>query len=921
MGGSDSLAIHRLRTVSRAEGLLPSFARCSGVLLGLALAISIAGCRPSRELQPVPEAQRLRLIESDPIHFFDAEEAHDYTEVGKLLFPDAGPGSWRMEPDTFELEAVDRGALQVRGTYGQLTIARDLEIDPEEVGAVQFLGHGLQRGTLSLRWRREGEPFSPERRLTLPYRNHSTATRVRFETADHPQWQGPIAGLQLEIRDSVSRNFLLREVSLLERKAKARNLAEVVSQPFKISLNREMRNAFVRPPGIPLVWDLRIPTHQPVLRFGLGLAGGQDPVTFRVRAGDQELFARTLDPTDEASTELSATWQDVEVDLSPLAGQEVGLLFEVESSVPAHLQESLPLWSSPEVVSTGKRPWNVLLISVDTLRADRLETYGYSRPTAPHLETWARRSAVTFLQTVASSSWTLPSHISMLSGQDALTHGINYHPPRISPTRLPDLLSSILRRHGWATAAITDGGYLRPRFGFATGFDLFRHWTKEHQDEMLQGSVDFALDFMKEHQEEAFFFFLHTYKVHIPYLASPACLEDADWPDPDGRLARRAITTRRVPNDRGGFRSILWLEDPDGSGRPIESEEDHALASTFYDCGITFTDRQLGRLFDGLEELDLADRTLVVVTSDHGEALGEKGHYLHKHLYDHTVLVPQMMSFPDGRGAGVKVERQVRSVDLLPTLLDALDLEIPNDIDGFSLLPLLDDPDHQIPGGAWSYAPFKTTGLALRLNGRFKYIANDYLRHPMERELYELRQDPQETMNLSGLHRSQDDLEFVVQDYWEGRGGNLGLSVSNAGPGTFRGWLDAEMAQRTTTRSLDTPPRTVGWDAEGRMHWNLDPEGQFNLRFDEVESTKMHLRLEWILNGRLMASEFSLEDIPVDEPFEVFWDGEDWISGTGSGDPPTIGLRFWWRGERFQPPAPQEVDPELMQQLEALGYI
>ena len=349
----------------------------------------------------------------------------------------------------------------------------------------------------------------------------------------------------------------------------------------------------------------------------------------------------------------------------------------------------------------------MLLVSLDTVRADHLSLYGYEKTTSPNLDAWAQRSAVVFEETVAGAPWTLPSHMVIFSGLNAVRHGINHDVGRAhtdSATRF-EFLAEILRKQGYETAAVTGGAYMHPQYGFSRGFRSYRYWQNRGRDkrELVDG-VDRALAFLEKERSQPFFFFLHTYAAHDPYEAYEPFFEEVAAP---GLVSRRGeIALKSIRSDASkGFRQETHFEYRNRGIKQRLGESDRPLIEAFYDSGLARLDSELGRLFAGLEDLGLADTTLVVVTSDHGEALLEQGRVGHQELYDSNLLVPLVIAWPDGRGAGHRVSRQVRSVDILPTLLQSLEVRSPRGLDGVSMLPLVENSaEARHPTEAWAYS-------------------------------------------------------------------------------------------------------------------------------------------------------------------------------------------------------------------------
>ncbi len=501
-------------------------------------------------------------------------------------------------------------------------------------------------------------------------------------------------------------------------------VAEV--EMFRGAENRDSRAALLAPTGSTYRFRLRLP-REPVLRLALGhlLAATGEParaVTFRVAvtgsAGEPETVFE-----EELETAPEAAWRDREIPLQAWAGDEVTLA--LETAVPAGAAPVWAAWATPEV-ATGGLPepgWDVILISLDTLRADRLGCYGYRRPTSPNLDALAG-GGVRFATAVAQSPWTRPSHWSMFNGLYPASHG----------GRRPRPLALQLWRAGYRTAAITGGGQVDRNFGFHTGFETYRihYWVR---------AIDEAVQHLEAGRGRRDFLFLHTYEIHDPYTHT--------------RFAE-GLPAGRI---EGQFSRAEWRQWK----RQLTAEE-KTYVEALYDGGVAYTDAQLGRLFDELEARGLLDRAIVIVTSDHGEQLWEHGGWRHgSTLYDHQLLVPLILHLPpelrrqlgaDLRG-GV-IEHQVQLIDLYPTVLDLLGIELSHDIQGRSLVPLLAGGEAPPARKAFSentnVRAFERKSIRTE---RFKYIrsipkknapsdAEEYF------ELYDLLKDPAEQVDLAG---------------------------------------------------------------------------------------------------------------------------------------------------------------------------
>ncbi len=499
--------------------------------------------------------------------------------------------------------------------------------------------------------------------------------------------------------------------------------------------NRDSRAALLAPSGGVYRFRLQLPV-QPMLRLALGYilpeAGApRRDLGFRITVapagGEPVVVLEETLPIDPAGI-----WRDREIVLDAWSGRDVELAFETSEPGQQDLFEPPePLWgawATPEVVDRRWRHdgWDVLLISLDTLRADRLGCYGYGRPTSPNIDALAA-GGVRFATAVSQSPWTRPSHRSMFSGLYPISRGELRSPP----------LAMMLWRAGYRTAAITGGGQIDGTFGFHFGFENYRveYWIH---------SVEVAVDWLEAGRERPDFLFLHTYEIHDPYTHNQFT----------GGLSPGRI--------EGSFSEALWR-----SLRREITDDEKAYVEALYDGGVAYTDEKLGILFASLRRRGLLDRTIVVLTSDHGEQFWEHGSWRHgTTLYDHQLLVPLILHLPselrrqleDPVVPGRVIDQQVELIDLYPTLLDLLGLELSHPVQGRSLRALLAGGElPPRPAFSESINIKRVERKALRTE-RFKFIYS-FPRKQYSRpdavesyQLFDLVKNPGESDNLVDEH-------------------------------------------------------------------------------------------------------------------------------------------------------------------------
>jgi len=414
--------------------------------------------------------------------------------------------------------------------------------------------------------------------------------------------------------------------------------------------------------------------------------------------------------------------------------------------------------------ASGSARYNVVLISIDTLRADHLGLYGYAPPTSPRLDAFARR-AVVFTNCRAPSGHTLASHKTMLSGRLTSAFLAAYSaaggPARPTSSAVAYYQGAL---HGWVspplsrrlgqaglfTLGLTDGGFLQPEFGFGEGFDEYRSVRAGIARQRSK-----AEDWIEGHPDRRFFLFLHGYDVHCPY-------------DPPPEYLRRfeATCTGRLRFDGTcgkEYFNTLQLTPP---------EKEHIRRH--YDAGILHADDEVGKFLDFLERQGRLADTVIVITSDHGESLGEREFVGHGELYENQLRVPLLVYVP-GVAAG-RVELPVSGIDVTPTILDLATGVAPTDLDGWSLRALMEGAAGSPSGGSHteSRSPAHPASdfearprlAAITVNEGRKYltrlrkvvvIENRYkLIADLESgtaQLFDLERDPQESKDLSRVER------------------------------------------------------------------------------------------------------------------------------------------------------------------------
>jgi arylsulfatase A-like enzyme len=428
----------------------------------------------------------------------------------------------------------------------------------------------------------------------------------------------------------------------------------------------------------------------------------------------------------------------------------------------------------PPATTAGNR-LNVLLVTIDTLRADHLGAYGYRRATSPRIDALARRG-VAFDQAYTYWPKTRGSFVAMLTGRLASQSGYGKTHPLLVDFNAT--LASVLREAGYDTAATVDNPNVAASLGYAKGFARYRETWEEaalatEMDRARAITADGVAYLGAASPERPFLLWLHYVNPHAPY--EPPSPFDRAFLDDE---AARGPVLRPVGGFHGGV-PRQW-ERP---GRTL------GFYVAQYDGEIAAVDAEVGRVLDALDASAVRDRTLVVLTSDHGESLGEHGYYFDhgENLFDPCVRIPLVLAGP-GIDAGRRSDTLATTLDLVPTLLDALKVSYPPDLAGASLLGAVRGGEvprrERLPGQ-------NDRNLIAVWGARFKLVATP-AQDGASYALFDRQSDPGETRDASrasphALREERRELELFreridaqlarTRRLLEGRSGEVRLSA------------------------------------------------------------------------------------------------------------------------------------------------
>lgn len=348
----------------------------------------------------------------------------------------------------------------------------------------------------------------------------------------------------------------------------------------------------------------------------------------------------------------------------------------------------------------------ILLISIDTLRSDHLPAYGYGKIETPAIDAFAK-DAILFERAYSHYPLTLPSHVSILTGELPPAHKIRDNVGYLFESAKHPYLPRLLKQAGYETGAAVSAFVLRPETGLAEGFDSYEGDLKAEVGQSLDavirsgpGTLKLALPWIRERAAKPFFYFFHIYEPHAPYEPT-------------------------------------------------------------YDADVAAADKVIGDLFAELKRLGIYDRATIVLLSDHGEGLGDHGEKQHGiFLYRETLQVPLMVKLPGGKRGGERVTTPAQLVDVAPTLLALAGVDVPKELTGSSLLDLPEEPRRIYSETFYARIHYGWSDLASLVADRFHYV------EAPESELYDLAADPGEKRNvLAAERRTYSTLRQAMKAY------------------------------------------------------------------------------------------------------------------------------------------------------------
>ncbi len=494
-----------------------------------------------------------------------------------------------------------------------------------------------------------------------------------------------------------------------------------------VRIDKQERKALVVNRPTTLRYQVQVP---PRAKLGVGVA----------LEGEGEARARIIAQADGEprrelfGTKVGAEWDDQVIDLSAYAGKVVRLDFIAEGAAgPGRVAWSYPrILLQPIERQELKPAKNVVVLLIDTLRADKLRPFNAkTRVKTPIIDAVAAEGVI-FETAQSPENWTKPAVASVLTGLHPLTHQQKQGDSKLPGSAL--LLSEHLQQQGFDTGSFIANGYVSDRFGFDQGWDQYTNYIREGKSTEAANVFKQAADWIEQRKDERFFAYIQTIDPHVPYdppgdylrMYDPSPYTGAVRPRMTGDLLEKA--KRRPP-------AVTFTQ----------RDKEHLVA--LHDGEITQHDHFLGKFIERLKAMGIWEDTLLVITSDHGEEFDDHGSWGHGHsIYQELLHVPLMFRLTQRLPAGARVPEVVSTMDIPATVLELIGAPPMPDDEGKSLVPFMlgDQP----PGPPVAFSDFQDDRRVITA-GHWKFL----LRGNLTSTMFDLQADPRERAQLSSADR------------------------------------------------------------------------------------------------------------------------------------------------------------------------
>ena len=521
----------------------------------------------------------------------------------------------------------------------------------------------------------------------------------------------------------------------------------------EVDIAGDARRAVVLAPQTTVRWYAEVP-EDGQLSFAVGAVGD----------GDAEVLARIRaeggGSAEETRIAVSRAWREKLIDLSGLAGDvvriELSTTGDAEGIAFAGPAIVVPM---PERALADAESPSVVLLLIDTLRASKLRAYNPgSRVRTPTLDAFAEQAAV-FDHAQAPENWTKPSVASVLTSLHPVTHNTKEQSSALPASALT--VAEVFQQNDFATASFIANGYVSDRFGFDQGWDHYTNYIRENRNTEAENVFGEAAAWIEQHREERFFAYIQTIDPHVPYDPPDELVRSYDSDDYDGPIRPRATGN---------------LLDDVKAGRATLTARDRQRLAALHDGEITYHDQQMARFIERLREMEIYDRILFVVTSDHGEEFYEHESYGHGHsIFQELLHVPLMMRWPNVI-APRRFGPTVSTLDIAPTLLTATGVDLPDVFEGYELLSTARGLTR--PGPAIAFSD-KLDDRRVATAAGYKLVVRANLTWAM----FNLREDPSEQEQIDRGDRHPIALRYLRGLYGQFLGANDRRDWLTAGTG------------------------------------------------------------------------------------------------------------------------------------------
>ncbi len=888
--------------------------------LVLSLSLVAGACSPRFPQPTDARAIFARWIAVDPSGTCNPERLYIDNAASPFHFnTQSSLENWKVS--NIDSAEIAEGALEIQGLGPEAEVRFLDSFDASLFSVLEVSVKRFGKGRLTVAWL--SDHGSGELSIDTNTATGNDVQLFSFKVGRHPTWTGRISRLRL-LPKSVSNNTIrILSVKRVTREVNLDEVAAVAATGVRVEFNADARPAIPALPGRKSTLSLEEIPQGARLRFATAVdSTARSSWSLSIEVEEPGKLPQTVWTEKLSPGGSSQKWAEYDLALDQFAGKD--RLIHLVTSGPQP-RGGLAWWADPRVEAPSeKRRVNVIVILLDTLRADRMSAYGAPISTTPFLKRWISSNGVLFENVVAPAPWTLPAHASLFSGLDAVRHGVNHH------MQAPDslhFLAEHLRKAGYTTAAVTGGGILRPHYGFAQGFDSFAYWGSQDSVDELEHGLRLASDFLKKSENLPFFLFLHTYEIHYPHRRRQPFFDQLVSEQratfPQGKVKMLPPKIKNLVSEGNTFTFLATGEKQWSS--PLNPDEKRTVR-TMYDSAIAYTDAELAGFFETISRLKLRENTLIIVTSDHGEALGEDDRAGHSYLDDYNLMVPLMLEIPGHKGAGTRISRQVRLIDLMPTILDVTGIPVPPDLDGQSLLPLIESPESDFPNEAWAYAASSNRGLALRTDNRTKFTFNDAAWQRLWGQSTETVLQGNSGIAAGTASETPDPSRFrkTVTDMLDRDFAGTRIFMTNTSDGILRGDLTGVWDQRSRVKSPAADCRCIRWTRSGGR-FELGPKESLSLFISNGKREDGGISGEYLSeNGTMTPLLINLDHGIPTEPVEYILDGSSWRTGQflpSTPDNQGVSIRIWSTGPPLGPENETPLGGEALSQLQALGYL